>query len=326
MEQSPLVSILVPIYGVEEYIEKCVRSLFSQSYTNIEYIFVNDCTKDNSINVLKNIIIEYPHRKKCVKIINHNVNKGLSAARETALNNCSGDFVWHIDSDDWISESAVHRLVQKATAQNLDVVSFNVHEVTTQKTILRKHSEAETPRLMAKNQLLRLEPFVIWSFFLKKSLFNNIQFDTKIGFGEDWALTPRVISNAKTIGYIEDVCYYYNRLNINSYTANIEDKSIISVLRAYDCLEEYFIEKEDNYYHDVVNGAKQNLYIHLLKMLISNKKLFDRIWRELSSIDFSDKKYIQTFNKPIVFFVCHSFKNVTRIYIKLLDIVKQMKK
>lgn len=324
MEQLPLVSILVPVYGVEKYIEKCARSLFSQSYSNIEYIFVNDCTKDNSIKVLNNVISEFPNRKKYIKIINHDVNKGLSAARETALNNCIGDYVWHIDSDDWISDDAVLKLVQKALVNNLDVISFDVLEVSSQKNILRKHSKSNSPSLMARNQLLRLEPFVIWSFFLKKSLFDDIQFDTKIGFGEDWALTPRVISNAKKIGNIDDICYYYNRLNINSYTANIEEKSIVSVLRAYSCLEEYFTQKGDDFYIESLNGAKQNLYIHLLKMVVRNNIQYSKIWNLLRKIDFSDTRYIQSFNKPIVFFANHSLKNCAKIFIKLLDGVKRL--
>lgn len=65
------VSICVPIYGVEKYIERCAISLFEQTYKNIEYIFVNDCTQDNSIDVLKSIIEKYPVRKNCVRIINH---------------------------------------------------------------------------------------------------------------------------------------------------------------------------------------------------------------------------------------------------------------
>ena len=75
------VSILVPIYGVEKYIERCVRSLLEQSFTDIEYIFVNDCTKDSSMVILNKLIKEYEEKKGSIKIINHEKNGGLAASR-----------------------------------------------------------------------------------------------------------------------------------------------------------------------------------------------------------------------------------------------------
>ena len=80
-----LVSILVPIYNVENFIEKCSVSLFEQTYKNIEYVFVNDCSPDHSIEVLEKVAKNYPNRINSIKIINHDVNKGLAGARNTAI-------------------------------------------------------------------------------------------------------------------------------------------------------------------------------------------------------------------------------------------------
>ena len=79
------VSILVPIYGVEKYIEQCAISLFSQTYEDVEYIFVNDCTPDNSISILEKVLANYPERKSQTKIINHPENRGLGAGRKTVM-------------------------------------------------------------------------------------------------------------------------------------------------------------------------------------------------------------------------------------------------
>ena len=75
--ENPKVSVLVPIYGVEKYIERCARSLFEQSLDNIEYIFVNDCTKDKSMDILYEVIKDYPHLLEQIRIINHETNRGL---------------------------------------------------------------------------------------------------------------------------------------------------------------------------------------------------------------------------------------------------------
>ena len=81
----PKVSVIIPVYGVEKYIERCARSLFEQTLEDMEFIFVNDCTKDNSIDILLRVIDEYPKRKSQVHILNHEFNKGLPVARQTGI-------------------------------------------------------------------------------------------------------------------------------------------------------------------------------------------------------------------------------------------------
>ena len=111
MNQTPKVSMLIPIYGVEKFIERCAISLFEQTYQNIEYIFVNDCTKDDSINVLERVINRYPNRKPFVRIINHAQNKGLAGARNTAVANATGEFIMHVDSDDYVDKEIVRKAI-----------------------------------------------------------------------------------------------------------------------------------------------------------------------------------------------------------------------
>ena len=82
---NPKVSIIVPVYNVSKFIERCARSLFEQTFESIEYIFVNDCTPDDSITKLNKIIIDYPQRSKSIRIIEHETNRGLAAARNSGL-------------------------------------------------------------------------------------------------------------------------------------------------------------------------------------------------------------------------------------------------
>ena len=89
------VSVLVPVYGVEKYIEECARSLFEQTYGNIEYVFVDDCSKDGSIAILERVAEEYPQRKSQTRIIRHDHNRGLGGARLTALQKATGEYVTH---------------------------------------------------------------------------------------------------------------------------------------------------------------------------------------------------------------------------------------
>ena len=117
------VSILVPVYGVEKFIEKCARSLLGQTYENIEYIFVDDCSPDKSVEILENVIAQY--NREPVSIIRHEKNKGLGASRLTALKAATGDYILNVDSDDFIELDAVSLLVEEAVKMQADVVRFN---------------------------------------------------------------------------------------------------------------------------------------------------------------------------------------------------------
>lgn len=117
-----VVSILVPIYGVERYIEKCVRSLMEQSYENIEYVFVDDCTPDRSIEILQRVVNEYPHRKRDVRIYKTPQNSGLSVSRKHALEKATGDYFTTVDSDDFLEKDGIERMVECMKQNNADVV------------------------------------------------------------------------------------------------------------------------------------------------------------------------------------------------------------
>ena len=114
------VSVIVPIYNVSRFIKRCVESLFNQTLDDVEFIFVNDCTPDDSIDILKKVIADYPDRN--TMIINHEVNKGLPAARNTGLKAASGDYIFHCDSDDFIEPTMLNDLYYTACDDNADIV------------------------------------------------------------------------------------------------------------------------------------------------------------------------------------------------------------
>lgn len=112
--EYPKISIIIPVYGVEKCIERCARSLFEQTLKEgIEYIFIDDCTPDKSIEIVKRVLEEYPERKEQVKIVRHEHNRGVAAARNTALDAATGEFVFFVDADDWIENATIETLVSK---------------------------------------------------------------------------------------------------------------------------------------------------------------------------------------------------------------------
>ena len=115
---GPLVSIVVPVYNVESYIEECLQSVCSQTYENLEIICVDDVGNDRSMDVVRSFAV-----KDCrIKIIEHDKNKGLAEARNTGLEHVSGDYVFFLDSDDWLVDDAIEKLLSSAMTNNADVV------------------------------------------------------------------------------------------------------------------------------------------------------------------------------------------------------------
>ena len=119
-----VVSLLVPVYNVEKYVEQCARSIFGQTYPNLEIIFVDDCSPDHSIEIIRRVLEEYPQRKPQTKIIPHTHNQGRAVARQTAMQNCTGYYTIHCDSDDYMAPDAISQLVAKARKEDADRFFF----------------------------------------------------------------------------------------------------------------------------------------------------------------------------------------------------------
>ena len=119
-------SVVVPIYGVEAYIADCARSLLSQSWADAEFVFVNDGTPDRSMEVLAGVLKEFPQRE--VVIVNQE-NRGLPQARKAGIAKATGDYIMHVDSDDWLAPGALEKLARKAMETDADVIHYYVKKV-----------------------------------------------------------------------------------------------------------------------------------------------------------------------------------------------------
>ena len=257
------VSLLVPIYGVEKYIERCVRSLFEQTYPNIEYVFVNDCTKDKSVEILLTVLKEYPNRKSQVKTIHHHQNRGLSAARNTAVENMTGDYLWHIDSDDYIAIDAVEQLVNESQITKAEVVIFSHYKVYLNQ-IEYSRVQNDEKHAYIKQLLFNSIAASMWNKFYKSSFYikTGIWSVEGINQGEDYAVVPRILYFAPTIAWLDKPLYFYNLSNESSYSKNISQASIESQKKADDVLYLFFKDIPD--YTDVL--AK--LYVRSMLFLI----------------------------------------------------------
>lgn len=214
------VSICVPVYGVEKYIERCAVSLFEQTYKNIEYVFVNDQSPDNSWSILQDVIAIYPHLIDCVKLSIHGKNRGLAAVRNTALNLAEGDYIMWVDSDDYIEPNAVEKCISVAETEYSDIVLFNyrMEKGSHTKIIKTHHSGNPTERTIAL--LARKIPPCIWCGIIRRSLYVDYDIRAKEGvnYSEDFHVTPKLSFFSQKISYIDSVLYHYDCIRENAYT------------------------------------------------------------------------------------------------------------
>lgn len=199
----PKVSVIIPVYGVEKYIERCARSLFEQTLDDMEFIFVNDCTKDNSIVLLLKVIDEYPWRKRQIRILDHTVNKGLPVARQTGIKAAKGDYIAHCDSDDWVTANAYQVMYETAIREDADmtICDFFVSDGKTHTPYYRTLFNAEENIIFVYIN--------IWTRLVKRSIYENeIMYPTYAMF-EDRVLSIQLTIFAKKVVTISKPLYYY---------------------------------------------------------------------------------------------------------------------
>lgn len=238
------VSVIIPIYNVELYIEKCARSLFEQTLRDIEFIFVDDCSKDNSVNILNEVIKEYPHRN--ITLIKLPINSGVSVAREIALSKAKGLYIGFCDSDDWVEPNMFEVLLKHALEMECDIIGcgFYIHnnnrinkyffplELDNRKTIF-------TPSYFGGifgalcNKLIRRDFFDNNS----KNLWKGLSM-----WEDSCMLIPLRLKSSKTI-FIKECLYHYN-VNQNSFTTKFSIKKVNDAVEATKRLEQYFISED----------------------------------------------------------------------------------
>ena len=216
------VSVCIPIYGVEQFIERCACSLFEQTMRDgIEFIFVDDCSPDNSVQRLEEILKRYPERQAQVSIIHHKKNQGLVRARKTALEAACGEYIIHCDSDDWVEPQTYQTLYSMAKAENADVVcmaySLDYDDAPAKSVHLPRFSEKLDP----VQQLIDCNLYwgVVFKLVRRDVALNAVTYaGDELCFGEDLLRSAQMLCSANKVIFCDQLFYHYYQGNRNSYT------------------------------------------------------------------------------------------------------------
>lgn len=220
----PKVSIVIPTYKVEKYIERCVRSLFEQTLDSLEYVFVDDCSPDNSIAVMQKVLEEYPHRKEQVKIIRHEVNQGVGAARNHGIAVCTGDYIIHCDPDDWVDLNMYEAMYNKAIETDADMVYCSSYISNGDKHTAVPLRHFDSTEEFIKLMLYGKINWTLWSQLYRRSIAcanETMLCPENIVVAEDLFRTAKMLVHCKIIAAVPIPMYYY-RMNLQSVMHNIK--------------------------------------------------------------------------------------------------------
>lgn len=224
-------SLIVPIYGVERYIRQFAESALDQSYDDIQFIFVNDGTKDRSMEILEELIEErFNHLRSRIIIINKE-NGGLPSARKAGLEVADGEYILFADSDDWLEKDAVAKIVAKAEETDADIVYFDLIKEYGHKTSYKRERDYTAETRM--DFIINIFNYKSHGYTVTKCFRKSIYTDNKIyfpilGMHEDIYLMSQIIFYAKSLVHLPEALYHYRKDNPDSFCAQDRQKRHIA--------------------------------------------------------------------------------------------------
>lgn len=244
-----MISVIIPVYKVENYIQQCVDSVVSQSYDNLEIILVDDGSPDRSGKICD----EYAEKDLRVKSY-HIPNGGVSNARNYGLDRADGDYIFFLDSDDFIEPDCLAVLLAFQYAEKTDctvcaartihdevIKNLTTAEINPQKRIVTKES-AITSLCYMQKPYPGIDMGAIWGCLFKRSVIGNNRFDDRISIGEDFEYNFRVLQNARKVAYISTRLYNYRIISSSIMRNGFDQKKYESVIRLAeiaDCQQKY---------------------------------------------------------------------------------------
>lgn len=273
------VSVIMPMYNVEKVMSRSVHSLFTQTLKEFEVVFVDDCSSDNTDAELRRIISSYGREDISVKIIRHEPNKGVAAARNTGLDNASGEYIYYLDADDYFDDNALELMYEEALKADADVVgcewllSFETNARHMVQPDVKTGMEAFTKMC---NGVMRWN---LWLFMVKRSIYedNGFRFIPGENMGEDMMVMMKILLNSNNVTIIHKPLYHYIQTNSNAMTKNFS---------AYRGQVTANVKEVERYLDvigrkDELSGLLNQLKLNLkLPLIISDKESDYRLWQE----------------------------------------------
>ena len=252
--------------------------MFEQTLDEVEYIFVDDASPDNSIVVLQELLQSYPQKRQNVKIVRHEKNRGLPAARNSGLKEACGEYLFHCDSDDYITPTALAEMYSVACEQNADFIWCDYYLTFDNNKRYMHQTSYHTPQKALIGMLAGEIKYNVWNKLVKRSLYidNDISFPEGYSMAEDMTMI-RLMACASKVLYIPSAFYYYCKHEGETFTNTWNKQHIASLLHNTDVTVN-FLRQRFGYSMDVeIEWFKLNVK---LPFLISSDRYLYELWSQ----------------------------------------------
>lgn len=214
------VSVIVPMYNVAHIIDKAIETLFAQTLQGIEYIFIDDCSSDNTLLRLNELLTDKERVK--VKVLHHQKNCGVAAARNTGLDNATGEYIYYVDADDYIEPCAIEKMYNEAVNCDADIVGCEWFLSFEKNERHMKQAHVETGEELFKKMSYGVMRWNLWLFMVRRSLYERerMRFIEGMNMGEDMMIMMKLAMNANKVTIMHQPFYHYIQTNIGSLTKN----------------------------------------------------------------------------------------------------------
>ena len=277
--KEELITIIVPVYKVEDYLERCIESIINQTYNNLEIILVDDGSPDNCGKICD----EYQIRDKRIKVI-HKENGGVSAARNDGIAASTGQYIAFIDSDDYIKKEYIEKLYLNLKKNNCDISICSYVETNDNTYPVEKNKEEtyiyNSEQVMEKIMYQREIYTSVWCKLFKKELFGNIVFPTESNIGEDLATVYKLITKSKKIVYSREKNYCYFQRNNSLIKSRFKKQRMNCINYVYQIVD--FVKSEYPY---ILPAAHNRLFMEAIFIIIQiPKKEYKDEYQQLKGI------------------------------------------
>ena len=277
----PKVSVIITIYNREKYIEDCARALFEQTLDDVEFLFVDDASTDNSVMILRKLLENYPERKKLTRIICLEKNGGRAVARQTGIDHSTGEYVIHVDSDDWVDYDMMEKLYEKAEETHADIVGCNVtHEYRNYKRIFSQDYSDDMDENIKRLLDGRIFPSLCTSLTRSNLIRDNhITFPQGLDTGEDLLFNLNLYLHAQKVVGIDNPFYHYRHTE-DSGSFKHTEKSINSVIEVSRRIED--LMRETGYYGKFENEIQYRKFSMKCALITEfDNHAYNKAWLKL---------------------------------------------
>lgn len=314
--KNPIVTIIIPLYNGEKYIQRLIDTIWQQTYQTFEVIFINDGSKDQTAKVLIEKLEEKQYQNYV--LVDNVLNQGISKSKNEAIKIATGDYIMFLDQDDYLSASALELLIARVKNGCDYVVGNYIREYDYKKRFYEKMFEfqpsmnsVEGASLLENPDLLITIHQALWAKLYKKELFDDFQFDESLHGVEDLGSTSILLAKSKKIGVVSDVIYHY--IYSKSSTINEANSSYV-VTDTYNAFNNFYDYYQKEGLDELYREELEYLYVYHCVLSVSVRtfqrtrnyqELIEKVYTDLNKRfpEYKKNKYYKTHLKISKYFI-----------------------